>query len=84
MHVCPLSKMLTMLWRGRGLGCGTAHQAAAMESYPRYYRLDGTSSCETAPKRGTRGVVLLRPRVWKDVVDWALEIGISCITVTHS
>ncbi len=28
--------------------------------------------------RGTRGVVLLSSRVWKDVNGWALEIGISC------
>ncbi len=27
--------------------------------------------------RGTRGVVLLRSWVWKDVNGWALEIGIS-------
>ncbi len=27
---------------------------------------------------GTRGVVLLSSRVWKDVNGWALEIGISC------
>ncbi len=28
--------------------------------------------------RGTRGIVLLSSRVWKDVNGWALEIGISC------
>jgi hypothetical protein len=28
--------------------------------------------------RGTRGVVLLSSRVWKDVNGWALETGISC------
>jgi hypothetical protein len=28
--------------------------------------------------RGTRGVVLLSSRVWKDVNGRALEIGISC------
>ncbi len=33
--------------------------------HPRYYRLVGTFSCKTAPARGTRGVVLLSPRVWK-------------------
>jgi hypothetical protein len=33
--------------------------------YPRYYGLVGTFSCKTAPARGTRGVVLLSPRVWK-------------------
>ncbi len=33
----------------------------------------------TAPTWGTRGVVLLSTRVWKDVNGWALEIGISCI-----
>ncbi len=27
---------------------------------------------------GTRGIVLLSSRVWKDVNDWVLEIGISC------
>ncbi len=27
---------------------------------------------------GTRGIVLLSSRVWKDVNGWALEIGISC------
>jgi hypothetical protein len=71
--------------RGRGLGCRTAHQTAATESYSRYYGLVGTFSCETALARGTRGVVLLSLRLWKkDVIDWALEIGISCITVTHS
>ncbi len=29
------------------------------------------------------GIVLLSSRVWKDVIVWALEIGISCITVTQ-
>ncbi len=34
---------------------------------------------KTAPfLRGTRGVVLLSSRVWKDANGWALEIGISC------
>jgi hypothetical protein len=70
--------------RGRSQSCGTAHQAAATESYPRYYGLVATFSCETTPARGTRGVVQLSPRVWnKDVINWALEIGISGITVTH-
>ncbi len=32
----------------------------------------------TAPTWGTRGVVLLSSRVWKDVNSCALEIGISC------
>ncbi len=62
----------TLRWcdRGRRLGCGTAHPAVATESYPRYYGLVGSFSCATAPKRGTRGAVLLSSRVWKkDVID---------------
>ncbi len=49
------------------------------QSLPRYYKPVETFSCENSPfLRGTRGIVLLSSRVWKDVNGWALEIGISC------
>ncbi len=48
-------------------------------SLPRYCKPVGTFSCENSPFwGGTRGIVLLNSRVWKDVNGWALEIGISC------
>ncbi len=48
-------------------------------SLPRYYKPVGTFSCENSPfLGGTRGIVLLSSRVWKDVNGWALKMGISC------
>ncbi len=50
--------------------------------YPRYYGLVGNSSSK--PHEGSRGVVLLSPRIWKGChQNGALDIGISCITAPH-
>ncbi len=48
-------------------------------SLPRYYNPLEPSHVKNSPfLGGTRGIVLLSSRVWKDVNGWALEIGISC------
>jgi hypothetical protein len=65
-HVCHSPVNSTMLWQGeepRLWNCPPSSCHGVL--YPRYYRLVGTFSCNSAPARGTRGVVLLSPKVWK-------------------
>ncbi len=51
---------------------------------PRYYRFVGTFSSKHPGGGGSRGVVLLIPRVWKKTPSSGeLEIGISCFTGPH-
>ncbi len=77
-HVYPSLANSTMLWQGeepRLWNCPPSSCHGVL--YLWYYGLIGTFSCKTAPAKGTRGVVLLSPRVWKGCYhlgtrDWYL------------
>jgi hypothetical protein len=65
--------------QGSSRSCKTPHSHHHLTSQHHLFVPPGTFSCQNSPfLEGTRGIVLLSSRVWKDVNGWALEIGISC------